>query len=60
MKSRIIMGSAIGLAALAVTIDHTKHKLPDPDQSQQNIVVIDEGDGGSNPCGLGDTSPCGM
>lgn len=56
-KSKIIMGSAVGLAAIAVAIDHTKHRLPTPQESEQYIIMQD-GEG-SSPCGM-DSSPCGM
>lgn len=29
-KAKIIMGLALGLAAILVTIDHTRHRLPAP------------------------------
>ena len=28
--NRLIVGSALSLAAIAVAIDHTHHRLPDP------------------------------
>lgn len=66
MKSKIIMGSAISLAAIAVAIDHTKHKLPEPAQVQQDVIIIEDDDSGS-PCSLGvdeyyngGGSPCGL
>jgi hypothetical protein len=59
MNSRIIMGSAIGLAAIAVALDHTRHKLPQPEEQgmERGIIIMEEG--GESPCGLG-SSPCGM
>ena len=65
--SRLIMGTAIGVAAIAVTIDHTRHRLPDtqakaPDQSRV-IIIEEEGavdDGNTNPCSLGSGSPCSL
>jgi hypothetical protein len=53
------MGSAIGLAAIAVALDHTRHKLPQPEEQsmQQGIIITEEGD--ASPCGL-DSSPCGL
>lgn len=58
MKSKLIVGSAMGLAALAVAIDHTKHKLPEPTQSEQAGIIISDSESES-PCGLGG-SPCGL
>jgi hypothetical protein len=29
-SSRLIMGSALGLATVAIAIDHTRHRLPEP------------------------------
>ena len=60
MKSKIIVGSAMTLAALAIAIDHTKHQLPEPTQAEQSIVIMDDGEEeNSSPCGL-DGSPCGL
>jgi len=57
-KNHIIMGAAIGVAALAVAIDHMHHRLPEPAQDMSGYII--EGDGGSSsPCGLGG-SPCGL
>jgi len=52
--SHIIMGSALGLAAIAVAIDHTRHRLPEP-VSTESSYVIEEG----NPCSL-DSAPCSL
>jgi hypothetical protein len=66
MKSKLIVGSAMGLAALAVAIDHTKHRLPEPSMSEQAIIVIGDEETESpcgldgSPCGLVDESPCGL
>ena len=55
-RNRLIMGSAIGLAALAVAIDHTKHRLPEPvSQGVANQLAGSD----ESPCGL-DASPCGL
>jgi hypothetical protein len=46
-KSRIIIGTAIGAAAIAVVIDHTKQRLPEAEKqlaSQEAVVIIDEGE----------------
>lgn len=61
--NRWIMGSAVGIAAIAAAIDHTRHKVPELDTS--DIIIIQEDDGVS-PCGPGDSlgdadeSPCGV
>ena len=47
-RNRWIMGAFVGTAAIAVAIDHTRHRLPTPTQpseqpkSQTTVVVIDE------------------
>ena len=55
---RLIMGSALGLASIAVAIDHTRHRLPEPQAQQQmqdeNMVIIED-----SPCSL-DASPCSL
>ena len=46
-QTRLIVGAAISAAAIAVAIDHTRQRLPDPDKqlaSQQAVVIIDEGE----------------
>lgn len=60
-RNRLIMGSAIGLAAIAVAIDHTRHQLPEPVRSEgmmksSDYIVIEEGE---SP-GSEDTSPCSL
>ena len=59
MNNKLILGSALSLAALAVAIDHTQHRLPEPDESM--IIVEEDGDDASieSPCGLSG-SPCGL
>jgi len=58
--NRLIMGSALGLAAIAVAIDHTRHRLPDPVAVSQEQVDISDEDNES-PCGLdSESSPCSM
>jgi hypothetical protein len=62
-SNHLIMGSAIGLAAIAVAIDHTRHRLPEaqPGAAEQQqaqgeesqIIILEE-----SPCGL--TSPCSL
>ena len=67
--SQIIMGSTLGLAAIAAAIDHTRHPVPDPVETQQqnNETKIApcslEGSPCSldaAPCGLGGASPCSL
>lgn len=59
-KHKIIMGSVMSIAALAVAIDHTKHRVPTAQESQQSMIIIEDGgDAGGTPCGMGD-NPCGM
>jgi len=72
-RNRIIVGSALGLAALAVAIDHTRHRLPEPvPVAQEQAGMSDESpcglDSGSSPCSMDydgsdeypDSSPCSM
>ena len=45
--SRLIIGTAISAAAIAVMVDNTRHPLPQAEQqvaSQQAVIIIDEGD----------------
>ena len=57
-SSRLIMGTALGLAALAIAIDHSKHRLPEP------VAVSDTTNEDNatrrNPCSLGNGSPCSL
>jgi hypothetical protein len=57
-RSKIIMGSAIGLAAIAVAIDHTMHHVPEPSYTDIEIIG-EEGNGGGSPCAL-DAAPCSL
>jgi hypothetical protein len=46
-RSRIIIGTAISAAAIAVVIDHTKQRLPEAEKqlaSQDAVIIIDEGE----------------
>lgn len=54
-RARIIMGSAIGLAALAAAIDHTRHRVPAPAAAQE---AEHDTAAAETPCGLGG-APCG-
>ncbi len=66
MKNKIILGSALSIAAIAVAIDHTKHKVPEPQGIEQNIIIVDDDDDDTpcgldgTPCGLDDEAPCGL
>ena len=55
--SKIIIGSALGVAAIAVTIDHTRHSLPGVEETSQtdSSQFMDE----DTPCGLG-VAPCSL
>ena len=64
-RNRWIMGTFVGTAAIAVAIDHTRHRLPEPAPAQQgqtlsgqSAVTIVNGDS-DTPCGL-DASPCSL
>lgn len=46
-QTRIIIGAAIGAAAVAVAIDHTRQRLPEAEHklaSQDAVIIIDEGE----------------
>ncbi len=46
-QARIIFGTAISAAAIAVAIDHNRQPLPEPSQqlaSQEAVIIIDEGE----------------
>lgn len=46
-QSRIIIGTAIGAAAIAIAVDHTRQHLPEPETtvaSQDAVIIIDEGE----------------
>lgn len=46
-QSRMVMGAAIGVAAIAVIIDHTRQSLPDSGEqvaSGDAVIIIDEGE----------------
>ena len=46
-QSRIIIGTAIGAAAIAVVVDHPRQRLPEPEEqlaSQDAVIIIDEGE----------------
>ena len=62
-RNRWIMGSAIGLAALATAIDHTRHQLPEPvvkqSTTQQPTQEVSPCSLNASPCGL-TVSPCSL
>ncbi len=46
-QGRIIMGTAISAAAIAVMIDHTRQRLPEGKNqvaAQAAVIIIDEGE----------------
>ncbi|MCG6886957.1 MAG: hypothetical protein LJE74_07100 [Proteobacteria bacterium] len=62
-QSKLIMGSAIGLAAIAVAIDHTRHTLPEPTVPQHvtsgGYYEEDSPCSLDSPCSM-DESPCSL
>ena len=54
---KAIMGATLSLAAIAIAIDHTEHKLPEVDSmsSEQDQEVMESG----TPCSLG-AAPCSL
>jgi hypothetical protein len=74
MKQKTIIGTAMGLAAIAVLIDHTRHTLPQTQPAvgddQEEVIILCGLEGSPcglelNPCGLGpdmggDSNPCGL
>ena len=56
-SNRLIVGSALSLAAIAVAIDHTQHRLPDPIEATQEQMEMSDDE---SPCGLDGESPCSM
>lgn len=46
-QASIIFGTAISAAVIAVAVDHTRQRLPEPEKqlaSQQAVIIIDEGE----------------
>ena len=48
-QARIIFGTAVSAAVIAVAVDHTRQRLPEPESekqlaSQQAVIIIDEGE----------------
>ena len=54
--NRWVMGAVVGAAAIAATVDHTRHTLP---VVQTNDVVVIESNDDESPCSL-DASPCSL
>lgn len=54
--SKIIVGSAFSLAAIAIAIDHTQHSLPAVEETTQNTPYMPEQ---KAPCSLG-AAPCSL
>ena len=59
-QARIIFGTAVSAAAIAVALDHVRQTLPEPSEqpaehlaSQQAVIIIDEGE--AIPAEHGDT-----
>ena len=71
-QSRIIIGTAISAAVIAVVLDHTKQRLPEAEKqlaSQEAVIIIDEGEElpaeNSDDCGKSarpgrQASPCSL
>ena len=59
-RNKIIMGSAIGLAAIAIAIDHTRHYVPEPALDELEIIGEEGNSAASSaPCAL-DAAPCSL
>ncbi len=62
MKQKTIVGTALGIAAIAVLIDHTRHRLPESQpatqSSQEEVIILCQLEEGS-PCSL-DAAPCSL
>jgi hypothetical protein len=61
--NRLLMGTAVTVAAIAAAIDHTKHQLPEPEQAGISgaIIIQDDDDDGGAPCSLNiDAAPCSL
>lgn len=54
--NRWIMGSAIGIAAIAAAVDHTRHRLQAPQTDQAKTAQQETS---TSPCGL-TANPCGL
>ena len=58
-SNRLIVGAALSIAAIAVAIDHTQHRLPEPMSAEQEKSTMTEDE---SPCGMSaeESSPCSM
>lgn len=57
--NRLIVGSAFSLAAIAIAIDHTQHRLPEAVPVTQEQAGMSEEE--ESPCGMAtEESPCSM
>lgn len=54
-KSKLIVGTALGIATIAAAVDHTRYRVPAP------VAVVEQGQPAFevNPCSL-DVSPCSL
>ena len=45
-QASILFGTAVSAAAIAVAIDHSRHRLPEPEKqvASQAVIIIDEGE----------------
>jgi hypothetical protein len=46
-QTRIIVATAISAAVIAVAVDHTRQRLPEPEKqlaSQEAVIIINEGE----------------
>ncbi len=66
-KAKIIMGLALALAAIAVAMDHARHRVPASDAAPEEAPGAPSAPGyggGADPAtalaGLGTGSPCGL
>lgn len=55
--AKAMMATTLGLAAIAVAIDHTRHTLPEVDEisAEEQQHILEQG----TPCGLGG-APCSL
>ena len=60
--NRWIMGTAVTVAAITAAIDHTKHRLPEPQQAElSGAIIIQDDDESAAPCSLNiDAAPCSL
>jgi len=61
-RNKLIMGAALSLATIAVAIDHTQHRLPDPVEAEyEGAIIIEDGEESQSPCSMDSGgSPCSM